>query len=103
MSRLDQEEIFLFNGLVYQFLLDHPHEDLVGVTAKELREHYGLSPKTSYKFSAVLGKYQRLFYLVGQDRSDAAGAGQSSRVRYFISLRNPDAKARTRRAGQMSH
>lgn len=96
MSRLNQEEIYLFNGLIYQYLLDHPDEDCIGVTARELREHYGLSPRNSYKFAAVLCKYQRLFYLIDHDRTVNAGAhGSTSRVRYYISLKNPKRRAQT--------
>jgi hypothetical protein len=95
MSQLDQEEIFLFNGLIYQYLLDYPHEDLVGVTARELREHYGLSPKNSYKFSAVLCKYPRLFHLIDQERDGGAeGNGHTPHIRYYISLEEPTSRAR---------
>jgi hypothetical protein len=104
MSRLDQEEIDLFNGLIYQYLLDYPHKDLVGVTAKELREHYGLSPKNSDKFAVVLCRYQRLFYLVGQDRDgDEEGEGHIPRVRYYISLKKPNQTAQPECANPIAH
>jgi len=104
MSRLDQEEIYLFNGLIYQYLLDHPHQDLVGVTARELREHYGLSPKNSYKFSAVLCKYPRLFYLIGRGSEDGEG-GESRfpQVRYYISLKKPHKSAQPHNTKQIAN